>query len=75
MESVQRKATSWIMQAKRGEISYKQRMITLSLLPLCNHREIKDPVFFKALYGHIDLDVHSFVSGLGSGFGLGLGLS
>ena len=63
VESVQRRATSWIMQAKRGEVSYKQRLITLSLLPLCYDREIKDLVFFfKALYGRIDLDVHSFVS-------------
>ena len=38
---VHRRATSWIMQAKRKEISYKQRLITLSLLPLC-YREIKD---------------------------------
>ena len=63
VESVQRRATSWIMQVKRGEVSYKQRLITLSLLPLCYDREIKDLVFFfKALYGRIDLDVHSFVS-------------
>ena len=63
VESVQMRATSWIMQAKRGEVSYKQRLITLSLLPLCYNREIKDLVFFfKALYGRIDLDVHSFVS-------------
>ena len=63
VESVQRRATSWIMQAKRGEVSYKQRLITLSLLPLCYDREMKVLVFFfKALYGRIDLDVHSFVS-------------
>ena len=63
VESVQSRATSWIMQAKRGEISYKQRLITLNLLPLCYDREIKDLVFFfKALHGHIDFDVHRFVS-------------
>ena len=56
VESVQRRA-------KRGEISYKQRLITLNLLPLCYDREIKDLVFFfKALHGHIDFDVHRFVS-------------
>ena len=43
---VQRSATSWIMQAKRGEISYKQRLITLNLLPLCYDREINDLVLF-----------------------------
>ena len=68
VESVQRRATFWIMQAKRGEVSYKQRLITLSLLPLCYDREIKDLVFFfKALYARIDLDVHSFVSFNNSG--------
>ena len=42
VERVQRRATSWILQAKRGEITYKQRLITLGLLPLCYEREIKD---------------------------------
>ena len=61
--NIARRATSWIMQAKRGEILYKQRLITLNLLPLCYDREIKDLVFFfKALHGHIDFDVHRFVS-------------
>ncbi len=66
VESVQRRATSWILQAKRGEISYNNgcylRIITSVL------REIKDLVFFfKVLYGHIDLDVHSFVSLVNNG--------
>ena len=61
--NIARRATSWIMQAKRGEILYKQRLITLNLLPLCYDREIKDLVFFfNALHGHIDFDVHRFVS-------------
>jgi hypothetical protein len=68
VERVERRATSWILQAKRGEIAYKQRQITLDLLPLCYEREIKDLVFFfKALYGHIDLDVYSFVSFVNNG--------
>ena len=40
VESVQKRATSWIMQAKRGEISYKHRLITLNLLPLCYYMVI-----------------------------------
>ena len=53
-------------QARR--IAYKQRLVTLGLLPLCYKREIKDLVFFfKALCGHIDLDVHSFVSSVNNG--------
>jgi hypothetical protein len=68
VERIQRRATSWILQAKRGEIAYKQRLTTLGLLPLCYEREIKDLVFFfKALYGHIDLDVHSFVTFVNNG--------
>lgn len=68
VESLQRRATLWILKSKRGEMSYKQRLATLDLLPLCYEREIKDLVlFFKALYGQIDLDVHNFVSFVNNG--------
>ncbi len=68
VESVQRRATAWILKSKRGEIPYKQRLTTLSLLPLCYEREITDLVFFfKALYGNIDLDVRTFVSFVNNG--------
>ena len=57
------KMRSTVESVQRGEISYKQRLITLNLLPLCYDREIKDLVFFfKALHGRIDFDVHRFVS-------------
>ena len=63
VESVQRRATVWILKLKRGEIAYKQRSTTLNLLPLCYEREIAHLVFFfKALHGNIDLDVCTFVS-------------
>ena len=63
VESVQRRATAWILKSKRGKISYLQRLMTLNLLPLCYEREITDLVFFfKALYGSTDLDVKTFVS-------------
>ena len=61
VESVQRRATAWILKSKRGEIPYKQRLTTLSLLPLCYE------FFFKALYGNIDLDVRTFVSFVNNG--------
>ena len=68
VESVQRRATAWILKSKRGEISYKQRLTTLNLLPLCYEREITDLVFFfKALHGNIDLDVRTFVSFVNNG--------
>ena len=65
LESVQRRATAWILKSKRGDHTYKQRLVipTFNLLPLCYEREITDLMFFfKALYGNIDLDVCSFVS-------------
>ena len=34
LERVQRRATRWILRARIGEISYKQRLLTLPLLPL-----------------------------------------
>ncbi len=67
VESVQRRATAWILKSKR-ELPYKQQLTTLSLLPLCYEREITDLVFFfKALYGNIDLDVRTFVSFVNNG--------
>ena len=69
VESVQRRATAWILKFKRGEIAYKQRLTTLSLLLLCYEREIADLVFFfKALHGNIDFDVCTFVSFVNSGW-------
>ena len=63
VESVQRRATAWILKSKRGEVAYKQRLTTLNLLPLCYEKEIADLVFFfKALHGNIDLGVCTFVS-------------
>ena len=62
VERVQRRATRWILQTRVGEVSYKDRLIKLDLLPLSYDRELKDLSFFyKCLYNHIDLNVHSFV--------------
>ncbi len=41
LESVQRRATAWILKTKRGEKSYKQQLITLGFLPLCYEKEIR----------------------------------
>ena len=68
LESVQRRATAWILKSKRGEYTYKQRLTTLNLLLLCYEREITDLLFFlKALYGKIDLDVCFLVSFVDNG--------
>ncbi|CAB4036292.1 RNA-directed DNA polymerase from mobile element jockey, partial [Paramuricea clavata] len=42
VESVQRRATAWILQSKHGEMTYQQRLMNLNLLPLCYEREISD---------------------------------
>ena len=36
LERVQRRATRWILRTRIGEMSYKQRLLTLRLLPLTN---------------------------------------
>ena len=55
---VQRRATRWILQIKKGELSYKERLIHLGLQPLTYDREVKDLIFlYKALYGFIDIDI------------------
>ena len=63
IEKIQRRATRWILKSRMGEISYKERLQSLNMLPLCYDREIRDLVFFyKALHGYLDLDISSFVS-------------
>ena len=58
VEWVQRRATRWILQTRIGEMSYRDRLITLDLLPLTYDRELKDLVFFyKCFFNHIHLDV------------------
>ena len=66
LERIQRRATRWILRVKIGDASYKDRLLALNLLPLCYDREIKDlTFFFKAMYGHYDLNVFDYVSVVG----------
>ena len=46
VEQVQRRASRWILRTRRGEMSYKKRLIMLDLLPLSLDRKLKDLVFF-----------------------------
>ena len=63
LERIQRRATQWILQVKIGEVSYKDRLLALNLLPLSYDREIKDlTFFFKAIYGYYDLNIFDYVS-------------
>ena len=52
IENVQRRTTRRILKQRKGEQSYKGRLVALKLLPLCY--EEKDVVsFYKAMHGHI----------------------
>ena len=63
IERVQRRATRWILKQRVGVMSYRDRLLTLKLLPLTFDRELKDLVFFyKCLNGFTDLNVSDFVS-------------
>ena len=55
LENVQRRATKFILNYPR-DISYRDRLVKLSLLPLEYRREMKDLVLiYNARAGHIDL--------------------
>ena len=63
VEQVQRRASRWILRTRRGEMSYKECLIMLDLLPLSLDRQLKDLVFFyKCLYCSTDLNVLNYVS-------------
>ncbi len=52
VERFQRRATKWIMM--NGELSYKERLLALDMLPLTLDREIKNLVFlYKALFDRL----------------------
>ena len=58
---MQRRATRWILQTR--DLSYKDRLKMLNLLPLSYDREMKDlTYFFKLLNGFYDLKISNFVS-------------
>ena len=61
IEHVQRRTAQSILRSRMGEMSYKERLIRLDMLPLVYNRELHDITFFyKCLYGHKDLNVHNF---------------
>ena len=46
----------------KGDIPYKEWLLSLNLLPLSYDREIKDlTFFFKALFGFVNVDLCNFV--------------
>ena len=51
------------MMSRRGELSYKELLLALDLLPLTFDREVKDLVYlYKALFGYVNVDVSNCVS-------------
>ena len=52
-----------VLQTRVGEMSYKDRLLALNLLPLTFERELKDIIFFyKCLNNLTDLNIKNFVS-------------
>ena len=63
LERIQRRATRWILNLKKGDTIYKERLLTLNLVPPAYDREIKDLIFFyKLVNGFYDLDILNYVS-------------
>ena len=65
LERVQRRATYSILysRSKIGEVSYKQQLLTLRLLPPTYDREIRDLVFlFNCISGSPDLNIDRLVT-------------
>ena len=61
LERVQRRATRWILRI--GEMSYKQLLLTLDLLPLTYDRELRDLVFlYNCIFGYTDLNIGRYVT-------------
>ena len=56
VENMQRRATRFILKRNSSDLSYKDRLIKLKVLPLNYWLEYLNLVFFfKCLHGHIDL--------------------
>ena len=63
LERVLRRASRSILRTKISEVSYKQWLLTLRLLPLIYDRETRDLVFlFNCISGSTDLNIDRFVT-------------
>ena len=66
LERVQRHATKYILN-NYSDMSYAERCIKLSILPICFCREIIDLVlFYKYLHNYVDCDFSSYFELVGS---------
>ena len=63
IESVQRKAISWIFMTSKSHISYKDKLVKLNILPLSLYQELHVGLLFAKIHaGKIDIDRRSHVS-------------
>ena len=60
VEQVQRRASRWILRMHKDQLSYKEQLTLLDLLPLSLDHELKDLIFF--INAFTDLDVRNYVS-------------
>ena len=60
VEQVQRRASRWILRIHKDQLSYKEQLTLLDLLPLSLDHELKDLIFF--INAFTDLDVRNYVS-------------
>ena len=60
--SKEKRQDEYYSKGKGMQEKYKDRLITLDLLPLCYDRETTNLMFFyKASHGNIDIDISNFV--------------
>ena len=62
IERVQRHVTKFILNEYSSDVLYRDRCLTLGILPLCYRREILDMCFlFKCLHGEIDININTYL--------------
>ena len=62
IERVQRHATKCILNEYSSDVSYRDKCLTLGILPLCYRREILDLCFlFKCPHGEIDININTYL--------------
>ena len=62
IERVQRHVTKFILNEYSSDVSYRDRCLTLGILPMCYRREILDLCFlFKFLHGEINININTYL--------------
>ena len=63
LERVWRCATCWILRTRIGEMSYKEWLLALRLLPLTYDRELRNLLFlYNCISGYTDLNIERYVT-------------